>query len=316
MAALMLCSVLSMASCSGNDLVFQADWDGCWIADVNNTKMKKLVIPAESPKGATVIGIFGDIFTECSKLESVTIPSTVTQIDGFVFNGCTSLTSITVEEGNPVYHSNGNCIIETETNILVAGCKGSVIPDYVTEIGYGAFAGTGIESVELHEGVKYISWGAFKNCRSLRSVHIPATVESIDSNSLFHGCRELESITVAEGNPVYFSIDNCLMEPGRLIRGCKTSIIPKVAVEIADYAFAGASFTSITIPNNVRYMGKRVFEDCPELRDIYYNGTQAEWTSTIDKCDEEYFEWDNNMSGEFTSSYTLHFEDGDLPVSK
>ncbi len=47
------------------------------------------------------------------------------------------------------------------------------------------------------------------------------------------------------------------------------------------------------------------------FKDIYYNGTMYEWNATVEKSVEEYFEWDFGLD-----SYTIHFEDGDLPVNK
>ena len=73
---------------------------------------------------------------------SILIPNSVTSIVDDAFSGCESLETITVDSGNSVYHSAGNCLIETATKTLIAGCKNSVIPDdgSVTSIGDGAFA--------------------------------------------------------------------------------------------------------------------------------------------------------------------------------
>ena len=68
-------------------------------------------------------------FYNRSGLTSATIPDSVTSIGYGAFYGCTGLTSIVVEDGNPVYHSAGNCIIETDSKTLILGCKTSVIPD-------------------------------------------------------------------------------------------------------------------------------------------------------------------------------------------
>ena len=94
----------------------------------------------EIPKSVTSIGDWA--FSGCSGLKSITIPDSVTSIGEDAFSGCSSLQEIIVAEGNPVYHSAGNCIIETESKTLIAGCKSSVIPNdgSVTSIGEGAFA--------------------------------------------------------------------------------------------------------------------------------------------------------------------------------
>ena len=78
-------------------------------------------------------------FHSCPQLESITIPANVTKLGDAVFNVCTALTSITVEEGNTVYHSSGNCLIETATKKLYLGCKNSKIPQGVRMINKYAF---------------------------------------------------------------------------------------------------------------------------------------------------------------------------------
>ena len=93
------------------------------------------------PDGVTSIGMWA--FEDCSGLTSIIIPDSVTSIGYRAFYGCSGLTSITVAKGNPKYHSAGNCVIETATKTLIAGCKTSVIPDdgSVTNIGDYAFSG-------------------------------------------------------------------------------------------------------------------------------------------------------------------------------
>lgn len=300
-ATLLLGAALSLTSCS--TLEFGTSGMSMTVYGVKNPNVKKLVIP-EKGKGVKITLLLGECLTECKKLESITIPSTVTEIDGAVFYGCESLVSITVDENNPVYHSEGNCIIETETNILVAGCKGSVIPDYVTEIGYYAFAGTGIESIEIPENVVSIDWGAFKDCKSLKSIWIHKNVTYL-GDYILNGCSALESIVVEDGNEMYFTIDNCLMQNGLLLAGCKTSIIPKVAVKIGDRAFSGCSeMESITLPNNIRAIGDRVFEGCAALKTINYNDDMSMWNA-LDK-DEG---WDYKMP-----PCTLNATDGSIDL--
>ena len=91
------------------------------------------------PDGVTSIGI--GAFGECVRIKSMVIPNSVTRIGFGVFVGCDALENIDVEQGNLFYHSSGNCLIETASKTLIAGCKSSVIPtdNSVDKIGDYAF---------------------------------------------------------------------------------------------------------------------------------------------------------------------------------
>ena len=81
--------------------------------------------------------------------------------------------SIKVTSGNPKYDSRGNCnaIIETTTNKLVCGCKKSVIPDGVANIGDSAFGYfVDLTSVTIPKSVTSIGEYAFADCENLRDV--------------------------------------------------------------------------------------------------------------------------------------------------
>ena len=129
--------------------------------------------------GDSVTSIGIGAFAGCSGLTIVTIPDSVTSIGIGAFGGCIGLTSIVVEEGNLVYHSAGNCLIETASKTLVLGCSASVIPDdgSVTSIGYGAFAScSGLTSITIPDSVTSIGYGAFLFCIGLTSVTFEGTV--------------------------------------------------------------------------------------------------------------------------------------------
>ena len=147
------------------------------------------------PDGVTSIGDWA--FAGCESLTSITIPKRVTSIGRNVFVRCSSLTSIVVEEGNTVYDSRKNCnaIIETRSNVLMYGCKTTIIPNSVEKIGYRAFAGCkSLTTIVVSDGVWLIDKQAFSDCESLTSITIPDSITIIGSCA-FSDCESLTSIT-------------------------------------------------------------------------------------------------------------------------
>ena len=230
------------------------------------------VIPKDKLKTVVITSgssIDDNAFLGCTSLESITIPDSVTSIDSYVFWGCTSLTSITVEASNTHYHSTGNCLIETESKTLVAGCKSSIIPDdgSVTSIGEGAFYGhTRLLSIIIPSGVVRIGDDVFWGCKNLVSITIPDSVTSIGSEA-FAGCTNLESVTLP--TTAISSIPNDKL---------KTVIITS-GLSIDDDAFSDCtSLESISISNSVKSIGERAFSHCTSLETVSF-GEESQLTS-------------------------------------
>jgi hypothetical protein len=104
----------------------------------------------------------------------------VASIGDEALGSCNSLTSITVDAQNTVYHSEGNCLIETASKTLIAGCQNSEIPDdgSVTSIGYEAFSGcSGLTIITIPDSVTSIGKWAFYSCSALTDITFNGTME-------------------------------------------------------------------------------------------------------------------------------------------
>lgn len=243
-------------------------------------------------EGSVLESIGEDAFYYCSELKSVTIPASVKTIGANAFYACKKLLSVTFADGSALEK------IEKAAFSDCSALKSVSIPASVTEIGANAFAKcAALESVALPagkltaigasafahcsalteiiipEGVQTIGDSAFL-CAGIETISIPASVNTIGATPLAE-CVDLKTITVAQGNDVYYSAGNCLVndETKTLIAGCKTGVIPadRGIKFIADSAFKSCEgLKSITIPATVERIYAYAFYNCTGLSSVLF----------------------------------------------
>ena len=245
------------------------------------------------PKSITSIGNLA--FFDCMNLESLVIPENVSSIGEDVFVECNKLSNVSVAEGNQTFSAPANCnvlmegttlryafanpVIPKGTTVIgpntfksYCGNADFVVPEGVVSIGNNAFGWSNIKSISLPSTLKRIESFAFQ-LTQLESITIPASVEFIGERILNH-CSNLTKVTVASGNPVYDSRDNCnaIIETASntLIQGCKTTVIPESVTALGTTAFTECQdLTSITIPKSITQIGEAAFMFCARLKDVY-----------------------------------------------
>ena len=191
-------------------------------------------------------------FSQCTELERVTLPNTLTKISTLTFEYCGSLTavripdSVTTLEGRAFeccYHLQSVTLSKSLTKIendAFYGCSALEeieIPEGVTSIGSCAFyACNSLRSIKLPQKLSELKGSAFAGCDSLKELIIPGGITKIES-SLVSGCRNLERIVLSEGT-----------------------------TEIGDDAFMGCrALKEVVIPEGVTKLGMRVFAYCTSL---------------------------------------------------
>ena len=245
---------------------------------INDELVKDLVIPN------TVDSIHNYAFCSCSSLTSVTIPNSVTNIGDFAFFGCDKTTSVTIP--NSVTSIGSYAFAYCGSLISVT------IPNSVTSIGNGAFQDCrSLASFTIPNNIVRIEEKTFQNCKSLFSITIPKSLKYVYKDA-FTDCDALEKVNylgdIADWCKIQFA--DASANPFQMRKSYNNyysmtilylndqpfdGIFPNNVDTISDYAFCGASFDykytnqSITIGDNVKYIGNYAFEGSTDLEDVY-----------------------------------------------
>ena len=170
---------------------------------------KDVVIPKYVSYGdrgfhVTTFGMGSVVFTNdaSSVVESITIPKTTNIINKNVLAGCPNLKTVVIDSENPYYDSRENCnaIITTSQNpyftpnTLIAGCKTTLIPNSVVEIGENAFYDCeSLETITIPNSVTKIGKSAFNVCSTLSSITLSENLTEI-GNWAFDDCNNLKEV--------------------------------------------------------------------------------------------------------------------------
>ena len=143
-----------------------------------------------------------------------------------------------------VYNGVDYSVIAIDHNAF-SGCVGLIgnltIPDGILSIGSFAFGGCSFSSLSVSNSVIYFAPNAF----------------------VFE--ESLESISVDEGNPIYYTENNSIIRRGdkSLVLGCMNTTIPNDIVTIGRWAFANSgNGGDLIVPNSVKTIEEYAFIEC------------------------------------------------------
>lgn len=150
--------------------------------------------------------------------------------------------------------------------------KEVVVKEGITEIGRRTFQNCAqIQTVTLPKSLTTLEEGTFLGCSGLKKITIPKNCETIGEDAFYY-CGGLEEISVADGNPVFDSREDCKAlidsKSNTLLLGGKNSVVPDGVTAIAEYAFAYTGITEITIPDSVIRIDEYAFCACKQLKSV------------------------------------------------
>lgn len=220
-------SLISVNFPSGINVIRDSTFNGC-----------SQLLSVQLPEGLAVIGRYA--FNGCRSLSSLTIPANVTVIGYGCFDGCSSLATIDLPEG-----------LLSLGGYSFSGCstiKEVVIPEHVTIIPTGAFSGCAqLENVSFGKNVEVIGYQAFQGT-DLPSIDLPVSVTSIEQFA-FRGCNALSDLRL--GNGVRQIGDYAFSECSSLISVTIPSGVTGLGIGVFWYC---QSLTSIEVePGNDHY---------------------------------------------------------------
>ncbi|MBO4668220.1 MAG: leucine-rich repeat protein, partial [Bacilli bacterium] len=245
-------------------------------------------------------------FQNCSMLENIYIPSTITHIDEVAFFGCSGLTSFTyptglLEIGDSAFYLCTSLEEVTLPNTLTAlgynaftNCSSLATLNYVDDsviLGNNVFTGTAIQNANISTNIisimtktnlvnltihgSTIPTNAFSSCNNLKNVTL-IDVTTIETNA-FLSCHSLEKVIVNSiedwCNITFASTSsNPLYYAHELYIGDELLtdiVIPDSITTLHNYVFTqGTSFKSIVIPNSVEEIGLDILNGCNALESV------------------------------------------------
>ena len=155
------------------------------------------------------------VFSDCTALKSIEIPASVETIEAAAFKGCSSLATVTFEKGSQLKTIGGGYYSSSYSYYYGAflDCTALTsieIPASVETIEAAAFMRCSkLATVTFEKGSQlktigggyyyHYYYGVFSDCTALKSIEIPASVETIEATA-FKGCSSLATVTFEKGS--------------------------------------------------------------------------------------------------------------------
>lgn len=200
-------------------------------------------------EGCKIIGKHS--FYLCDNLEKVVIPSSIIKLENNPFSGCSKLNLI----NNSSYYHICDDVIYNRDYSEVIGCLNSIDTDCL-----------------VLKDVKRICRNSFWNCKGIRKIILPNTLESIGYNP-FVSCSNIEFISNSKNYIVY---NNALYLANKSKLVCYPAkyavgdvYLPDEVTVLERGAFSGCDKMTNVNLHNVTIISKTCFTNCNSLKKVY-----------------------------------------------
>ncbi len=203
----------------------------------------------EIKEGCRILGKHS--FYLCDNLKEVVIPSSIIKLENNPFSGCTKINLVNKSD---YYHIDDSVIYDKDYSSVI-GCLNSINTDFL-----------------VLKDVKRICRNSFWNCKGIRKIVLPKTLESIGYNP-FVSCSNIEFESNSENYMVY---DNALYTADKSKLVCypaKYAIgdiyLPDEVITLERGAFSGCDRMTNIHLHNVSIISKTCFTNCNSLERVY-----------------------------------------------
>ena len=235
-------------------------------ADSGAVSHSSVVAPAAQPNPSEDFEIDknGVLTAYTGTAREVTIPDGVTEISTEAFDNA-QLTKLWIPASVRVIGD--DAFVSQELKELTFQ-DDKEHPSQLTTIGDRAFQSTTLKTLTLPGSVVTIGYNAFAGMSGLTSIRLGANVGADQLVAAFVGTSALTSIEVDAANTNYASVDGVLYSkdhshliayPQAKNTGGAYAVVGGVT-QIDDYAFAGATIATVTLPSSARTIGDYAFE--------------------------------------------------------
>ena len=210
-------------------------------------------------EGTRLIFEKGSPFSECSLFTAYAINgnnAAYSEVDGVLYNS--DITEVVAVPYAKITFTMPDTVTSVANGALAGVNVATIDFSAVQSVGAYAFAGnTTITSVKLPSGLTAIPEGLFDGCTKLATVTADdnfASVTSIGKNA-FRDCKKLETVSM----PAVVEIGDSAFE-GSALKELPSDVI----VKIGDMAFYGSELTNITL-NSLKKIGEGAFANISSL---------------------------------------------------